>query len=84
MDTDMFSEWFEKFAHENQDRPLLLLFGRYLKHISWSVIRRGMKEQIIIIKFQPRVTDVLQPLDVVYFDPLKHYWELLLHVKFIS
>ena len=76
MDTDMFSQWFEKFSHENQGRPLLLLLDRNLKHISLSVIKMAMEEQIIIIKFQPCVTNVLQPLDVVCFDPLKGCWEL--------
>ena len=71
MDTDVFSEWFEKFANENQDRPLLLLFDGHLRHISLSVIKRAMEEQIIIIKFPPHVTDVLQPLDFACFGPLK-------------
>ena len=78
MDTDVFSEWFEKFANENQVRPLLLLSDGHLTHISLSVIKRAMEERIIIIKFAPHVTHVLQSLDVAYLGPLKHRWELLL------
>ena len=74
MDTDVFSEWFEKFANENQERPLLLLSDGRLTHISLSVIKRAMEERIIIIKFPPHVTDVLQPLDVACFCPLKRPW----------
>ena len=81
MDTDVSSEWFVKFANENQDRPLLLLFGRHLTHISSSVIKRAMEERIIIIKFPPHLTDVLQPLDVACFGPLKCCWELLLQER---
>ena len=81
MDTDVFSEWFEKFANENQVRPLLLLFDEHLTHISLSVIKRAMEERIIIIKFPPHVTDVLQPLDVACFGPLKRRWELLLQER---
>ena len=81
MDTDVFSEWFEKFANENQDRPLLLLFDRHLTHISLSVIKRAMEERVSIIKFPPHITDVLKPLDVACFGPLKRRWELLLQER---
>ena len=73
MDTDVFSEWFENLQNENQDRPLLLLFDRHLTHISLSMIKRAMEEQIIIIKFPLYVSDVLQPLDVACFGPLKRH-----------
>ena len=59
MDTDVFSEWFDRFANENQDRPLLLSFEGHLTHISLSVIKRAMEGRIIIIKLLPHVTDVL-------------------------
>ena len=78
MDTDVLSEWFQEFANENQDRPLLLLFDGHFTHISLSVIKRAMEERNIIIKFPPHVTDVSQPLDVACFGPLKCPWELLL------
>ena len=78
MDTDVSSEWFEKFANENQDIPLPLLFDGHLTLISLSVIKRAMEERIIIIKFPPHVNDVLQPSDVACFGPLKCHWELLL------
>ena len=81
MDTDVFSEWFYKFANENQDRPLLLLFDRHLTHISLSVIKRAMEERVSIIKFPPHITDVLKPLDVARFGPLKRRWELLLQER---
>ena len=81
MDTDAFSKWFEKFANESKDRPLLLLFDGNLMNISLSVIKRAMEERIIIIKFPPHVTDVLQPLDVASFGPFKRLWELLLQER---
>ena len=82
MDADVLSEWFQEFANENQDRPLLLLFDGHLSHVSLSVIKRAMEERIIIIKFPPHVTDVLQPLDVACFGPLKRLWEMLLQEGF--
>ena len=81
MDTDAFSKWFEKFANESKDRPLLLLFDGNLMNISLSVIKRAMEERIIIIKFPPHVTDVLQPLDVASFGPFKRLWEVLLQER---
>ena len=45
------------------------------------MIKRAMEEQITIIKFPPHITDVLQPLDVACFSPLKRCWELLLQER---
>ena len=81
MDTDGFSKWFEKFANESKDRPLSLLFDGNLMNISLSVIKRAMEERIIIIKFPPHVTDVLQPLGVASFGPFKRLWGLLLQER---
>ena len=75
MDTDVLYEWIEKFPNENQDRPFVLFFNGNLTYILLPVIKRAMEEGIIIIKFPPHVTDVLQPLDVACFRPLKRRWE---------
>ena len=81
MDTEVFAEWFEKFADNVKERPLLLLFDGHMTHISLSVIERALEEKIIIVKFLPHVTDVLQPLDVTCFGPLKRRWEQLLQER---
>jgi len=79
MDTNVFSEWFDVFADTVKERPLLLLFDGHMTHVSIPVIRRALAERIIILKFPPHVTDVLQPLDVCCFGPLKRRWEKMLH-----
>ena len=81
MDTEVFSDWFNKFADLVKERPLLLLLDGHLTHISIPVISRALEENIIIMKFPPHVTDVLQPLDVSCFGPLKRKWEQLLHER---
>ena len=80
METETFAAWFSYFADFVKERPLLLLFDGHLTHISISVIKKALDENIIIVKFPPHVTDVLQPLDVSCFGPLK-VWERRLHQR---
>ena len=81
MDTEVFAQWFIVFAETVKERPLLLLYDGHMTHVSIPVIRRALAEQIIILKFPPHVTDVLQPLDVACFRPLKRRWEKILHER---
>ena len=55
----------------------------HLNHISTPVIEKALEQNIIILKFPSHVTDVLQPLDVACFGPLKREWERCLQ-KHIS
>ena len=71
MTTEVFHEWFTHFSRNVTERPLLLIFDGHLTHVSVEVIMKGIKEDITIIKLPPRVTDLLQPLDVACFAPLK-------------
>ena len=71
MDTDIFFEWFKRFAEQVQERPLLLIYDGHLSHVSIKLIEEAMKEDITLLKLPPHVTDMLQPLDVCGFGPLK-------------
>ena len=75
METETFAAWFNHFADFVKERPLLLLFDGHLTHISILIIKRALDKNIIIVKFPPHVTDVMQPLDVSCFEPLKRAWE---------
>ena len=81
METDVFSEWFVKFANLVKERPLLLLFDGHMSHVSIDVIKLALSERIFILKFPPHVTDVLQPLDVSCFGPLKRKWDTMLQER---
>ena len=79
MTSDIFAVWFETFCGV-KERPLLLLFDSHLTHVSVPVTERAIEEKIFILKFPPHVTDVLEPLDVACFGPLKREWEQILNL----
>ena len=62
MDSEVFAEWFDIFIKMVKDRPLLLLFDGHMTHITLPVIEKAMKERMIIAKFPPHATDILQLL----------------------
>lgn len=78
MTTNVFSDWFDRFAEVVEERPLVLIYDGHLSHVSLEVIEKSMRENITIVKFPPHVTDKLQPLDVSCFSPLKRKWQTLL------
>ena len=71
METSTFARWFELFKDMVKERLLLPLFDGHMTHISIPVMKTVLEEN----KFPPHVTDVMQPLDVTYFEPLKSAWE---------
>ena len=75
METNTFKMSLFKFCEIVNDRPLLLTFDGHLTHISAPVIEKALEQNIIILKFPPHITDLLQPLDVACFGPLKREWE---------
>ena len=81
METETFPAWFNHFADFAKERSRLLLFNGHLTHILIPVIKRTLDKNIIIAKFPLHLTDVLQPLDVFCFGPLKQAWERRLHQR---
>ena len=71
MTSEIFHGWLIEFAKKATKCPLLLLLDGHLSHVFEEVIRTGLEEDITIIKFPPHATDVLQPLDVSCFGPIK-------------
>ena len=71
MTKEVFHDWFKKFARFVKVRPLLLILDGHLTHLSLDVILKAREEKITILKLPAHTTDLLQPLDVTCFGPLK-------------
>ncbi|XP_057314858.1 uncharacterized protein LOC130656038 [Hydractinia symbiolongicarpus] len=81
MNTITFADWFDKFSDQNAARPMLLFYDGHMSHISIPVIQKALDQNILLLKFPPHVTDILQPLDKCCFGPLKRSWENLLNER---
>ena len=73
MDEELFLTWFEEIfiVGTSHARPTLLIIDGHGSHISYSVIKRAVEENINIILLPPHTTNVLQLLDVGLFRSLK-------------
>ena len=74
MNSTIFEDWLKVFANQVKVRPVLIVLDGHLSHVSLSIIQFGIEQKIIIVKFPPHVTDVLQPLDLTCFSSLKTKW----------
>ena len=76
MTTEVFEQFFQKFAQTTSDkRPLLLILDGHVTHLSYKTITLGIEENITILKLPAHCTDLLQPLDIACFAPLKNAYE---------
>ena len=71
IDGDVFHGWLVKFAQYVKKRPLLLIVDGHVSHVSTNVIKIAMDKDITLLKLPLHTTDLLQPLDVACFAPLK-------------
>ncbi|XP_068229740.1 uncharacterized protein [Palaemon carinicauda] len=80
MTTPIFEDIFKYFVDETKDRrPLLLIFDGHISHTSIATFELAKEENISILKLPAHCTDVLQPLDVACFAPLKNYYQYALN-----
>ncbi|KAH9086311.1 hypothetical protein LEN26_020245 [Aphanomyces euteiches] len=74
MNTRMFSEWLD-FFHKNVDddveRPLLLIYDGLSSHISYDIIDKCEKLEIVLLCLHANATHLFQPLDICVFGPYK-------------
>lgn len=76
MTTIVFEEYFKKFVEKVKDKgPILVLLDGHLSHTSLKTSKLAMDNNITILKLPPHCTDLLQPLDVSCFGPLKTYYD---------
>ena len=77
MTVDIFHEWFCGFVKQVEKRPLIVIFDGHVSHLGAETVTLAEKEKISLIKLPSHCTDVLQPLDVSCFAPLKKYEDRL-------
>ncbi|XP_066946101.1 uncharacterized protein [Macrobrachium rosenbergii] len=78
----IFEDFFKGFVEKTNDsRPLLLILDGHLSHTSVETIIVAKSENISIIKLPAHCTDLLQPIDVAYFAPLKSYYDAALQQR---
>ena len=75
MTTTIFHYWFQKFVEKVETRPILLVFDGHMTHLSLATVELAKAENVSLIKLPAHCTDVLQPLDVSCFSPLKAKYE---------
>ena len=78
MTTKTFHDWFATFVETVETRPRLLLFDCHLTHLSFGTTDLAIHVNITLVKLPAHCTDVLQPLDISCFSPLKEQYEKLL------
>lgn len=72
----IFEDFFKSFVEKTKDiRPILLILDGHLSHTSLATVELAKQENISIIKLPAHCTDLLQPLDVACFAPLKSYYD---------
>ena len=85
MTTKIFENFFEKFVAEvrvDNDLPLLMILDGHSSHKSKKTLRIAKENNIHFLRLPSHTTDLLQPLDVSCFAPIKMRYEtkLLDHV----
>jgi DDE superfamily endonuclease len=53
----------------------LLLLDGFSAHIEYDFVEFALYNHIILFTLPPHLTHFLQPLNVVCFQPLKHYYK---------
>ena len=82
MEADYFIEWFLKlFApsvnHLLSTGPVALSIDGHQSHLSLQLIRIAKEKGIHLYCLPPHTTDILQPLDVGVYGPIKQAWKKL-------
>ena len=78
MTTSILHNWFKKFVYKVEVRLILLYFDGHLTHLSAATVELALAENVSLVKLPAHCTDVLQPLDVSCFSPLKAHYEKFL------
>ncbi|CAF1550300.1 unnamed protein product, partial [Adineta ricciae] len=81
IDQQLFYEWFDQvFLKHTKDlpRPLVLIVDGHGSHFKVETLKLAVENQVIILCLPSNATHILQPLDLVFFNPLKIEWRKIL------
>ena len=87
MDEEPFIMWFKKLflPYIANFRPALLILDRHGSHITYELTQLARENKFHILLLPPHTTNILQPLDVSYFRPLKtHFSKISDSTKLLS
>ncbi|CAF1521897.1 unnamed protein product [Adineta steineri] len=74
IDQQLFYEWFDQiFLKHTKDlpRPLVLIVDGHGSHFKVETLKLAVQNEVIILCLPSNATHILQPLDLVFFNPLK-------------
>jgi len=77
IDQGLFAKWLEHFIHmvkPSVEDPHVLLLDGHVSHKSLEVVDLCRQNGITLLCFPPHTTHVLQPLDRVFYGPLKTFY----------
>ncbi|KAL0869395.1 hypothetical protein ABMA27_007635 [Loxostege sticticalis] len=81
-DSICFEDWFNSiiipFAKSKHGKQVLIIGDNLSSHFSENVLKSCQKYNIKFACLPPKATHLMQPLDVAYYAPLKHYWRQIL------
>ena len=79
MNSGLFIEWlhhFQSHVRASADNPVLLLIDNHSSHITLEGIEFARKNHISILTLPPHCSHRIQPLDRVFFGPLKNAYAI--------
>ena len=73
MDQELFLLWFRRVFLPNTrlTRPALLIMDGHESHITWELVKESRQNDVLLLLLPPHTTNILQPLDVAIFGPMK-------------
>ena len=79
MDAELFTTWMRRvfIPDTSHLRPTLLIFDGHASHITIDVIDIARENNVILYCLPPHTTNILQPLDVAIFRPMKQHFSRL-------
>ena len=74
---DIFLQWlnhFIAFTHASRGQPQLLILDGHCSHKTLAAIDLARESGVTIITLPPHCTHAMQPLDVVFYGPMKTFY----------